>query len=63
VLVALYVYGGQVLHSFSYTLIVGVVVGTYSTIYVASASVLYLGISKYDLLQVEKEGAAADSRP
>ena len=63
VLISLYVYGGQVLHSFSYTLIVGVIVGTYSTIYVASASVLYLGISKYDLLKVEKEGVAMDSRP
>lgn len=63
VLVTLYVFGGQVLHAFSYTLIVGVVVGTYSTIYVASASVLYLGVSKYDLLQVEKEGAVVDSRP
>jgi preprotein translocase subunit SecF len=63
VLVALFVYGGQVIHSFSYTLIVGAIVGTYSTIYVASASVLYLGVSKYDLLKVEKEGASADARP
>ena len=65
VLIALFVFGGQIIHSFAYTLIVGVVVGTYSSIYVASTGLLLLGVSKYDLLQVEKEGAGAtiDSRP
>jgi preprotein translocase subunit SecF len=64
-LIALYLFGGKILNSFSVTLIVGVVVGTYSSIYVASAAVLYLGVSKYDLMPVEKEGAKAviDSRP
>lgn len=65
VLAALFVFGGQVIHAFAYTLIVGVIVGTYSSIYIASTSLLYLGVSKYDLLEVEKEGASApaDSRP
>ena len=63
VLVALYLFGGKVIHSFAYTLLVGVIVGTYSSVYVASAAVLYLGVSKYDLMPVEKEGKAADSRP
>jgi len=68
VLVALFIFGGAIIHSFAYTLIVGVVVGTYSSIYIASSSLLYLGVSKYDLMQVEKEGAGAapaevDSRP
>jgi len=64
-LVALYFFGGKILNSFSVTLLVGVVIGTYSSIYVASAAVLYLGISKYDLMPVEKEGAKAaiNSRP
>jgi preprotein translocase subunit SecF len=62
-LIALYIFGGQIIHAFAFTLIVGVIVGTYSSIYVASTSLLYLGVSKYDLLQVEKEGTAADSRP
>lgn len=64
-LIALYLFGGKVIHSFAVTLIVGVVVGTYSSIYIASASLLYLGVSKYDLMQVDKEGAKAviDSRP
>ncbi len=62
-LIALFLFGGQIIHSFAFTLIAGVVVGTYSSIYVASTSLLYLGVSKYDLLQVEKEGAVIDSRP
>ena len=62
-LIALFMFGGQIIHSFAFTLIAGVVVGTYSSIYVASTSLLYLGVSKYDLLQVEKEGAVVDSRP
>jgi len=61
---ALYVFGGQIINAFAFTLIVGVVVGTYSSIYVASTILLYLGVSKRDLLKVEKEGATAvDVRP
>lgn len=63
VLLALFIFGGQIIHAFAYTLIVGVVVGTYSSIYVASTALLYLGVSKYDLMQVEKEGATLDRRP
>ena len=63
VLAALFVFGGQIIHAFAFTLIVGVLVGTYSSIYIASTSLLYLGVSKYDLLQVEKEGAVLDSKP
>ncbi len=65
VLFALFVFGGEIIHSFAFTLIVGVLVGTYSSIFVASTVLLRLGVSKYDLLQVEKEGAAAtvDQRP
>jgi preprotein translocase subunit SecF len=62
-LIALFVFGGQIIHAFAFTLIAGVVVGTYSSIYVASTALLYLGVSKYDLLQVEKEGAGLDKRP
>ena len=64
VLVALFVFGGEIIHAFAFTLIVGIIVGTYSSIYVASAVSLELGVSKYDLMQVEKEGAGApDSMP
>jgi preprotein translocase subunit SecF len=63
VLIALFFFGGEVIHAFALTLIVGVIVGTYSSIYVASNALLMLGVSKLDLLQVEKEGAEVDSLP
>jgi len=63
VLVALFVFGGEIIHAFAFTLIVGVIIGTYSSIYVASTSLLRLGVSKFDLLQVEKEGENLDSMP
>jgi preprotein translocase subunit SecF len=57
VLVALYIFGGEVLHGFSFTLIAGIVFGTYSSVYVASVAALLLGVSKQDLMRPEKEGA------
>jgi preprotein translocase subunit SecF len=63
VLIALFVLGGEIIHGFALALIIGVVVGTYSSIYVASTAVLMLGISKTDLMQVEKEGAEMESQP
>ena len=63
VLIALFIFGGEIIHSFAFTLIAGVVVGTYSSIYVASTTLLELGVSKFDLLAVEKEGAVLDQNP
>jgi preprotein translocase subunit SecF len=63
VLIALFIFGGEIIHSFAFTLIVGVVVGTYSSIYVASTTLLELGVSKFDLLAVEKEGATLEQNP
>ena len=63
VLFALFFFGGEIIHGFAFTLITGVVIGTYSSIYVASTALLMLGVSKYDLMEVEKEGAALDARP
>lgn len=64
VLSALFYFGGEIIHAFALTLIVGVLIGTYSSIYVASTTLLVLRVSKYDLLVVEKEGAKlADNRP
>jgi preprotein translocase subunit SecF len=56
VVVALYIFGGEAIHSFSLALILGVVVGTYSSIYVASTAALAMGISKSDLIPARKEG-------
>jgi len=63
VLVALFIFGGEIIHGFAFALIVGVVIGTYSSIYVASSAILYLGISKADLMEVKKEGAEFENRP
>ena len=57
VLIALFVFGGEIIHGFSLALIVGIVVGTYSSIYIASTAALMLGVSKADLMPVKKEGA------
>lgn len=62
VLISLYVFGGEVIESFALALIIGVLVGTYSSIYVASASALALGISRSDLLVPEPEDAE-NARP
>tara|TARA_B100001250_G_scaffold347304_1_gene317489 strand:+ start:32 stop:886 length:855 start_codon:yes stop_codon:yes gene_type:complete len=55
VLLALYFMGGQSLSGFSVALILGVLVGTYSSIFVASTSVFYLDISTTDLLPSKRE--------
>jgi len=55
-LIALFVLGGEIIHSFATALIIGIVVGTYSSVYVASATALALGVSKQDLMPVKKEG-------
>ncbi len=61
VLVSLFLFGGEVIHAFSLALILGVVVGTYSSIYVASAMALTLGISKTDLMTAPPAGDGAES--
>ena len=61
VLLSLFFLGGEAIHSFALALIIGVVVGTYSSVYVATTSVLALGITRSDLLIPEKEDD--DPRP
>jgi preprotein translocase subunit SecF len=60
VLSSLFVFGGEVIHSFSLALILGVVVGTYSSIYVASTATLALGVSKSDLMPAKVEKKEGD---
>ena len=55
VLCALYFIGGKSLEGFSLTLIIGVIIGTYSSIYVATTSVFLMDVSPSDLFQVKKE--------
>ncbi len=55
VLASLFFLGGEAIHAFAVALIIGVLVGTYSSIYVATTSALALGISRTDLLVPDKE--------
>ncbi|MFT5425933.1 MAG: preprotein translocase subunit SecF [Gammaproteobacteria bacterium] len=57
VLTALFLVGGEIIHGFSTALIIGILIGTYSSIFVASPVTLALGITREDLMPVEKEGA------
>ncbi len=63
VVIALLILGGPVLHGFSVALFVGIIVGTYSSIYIASATALMLGVSKKDLMIVVKEDRKVDDMP
>jgi preprotein translocase subunit SecF len=62
VLLALFFVGGALIHGFSTALLFGVVIGTYSSIYISSSVALLLGISKEDLIPevIEKEGEDLD---
>lgn len=59
VLISLFVFGGALIHAFATALLIGVIIGTYSSIYVASALAIKLGISREHMIPevVEKEGA------
>ena len=57
VLIALFFFGGEIIHGFSITLIYGVLIGTYSSIFIASPVVLLCGVNREDMLPVVKEGA------
>ena len=54
---ALFFFGGEIIHGFSIALIVGIFVGTYSSIYIATPAVLAMGVSRDDLMPVKKEGS------
>lgn len=63
VLIALYFAGGELLKTFAASLLIGIGVGTYSSIYIASSAALAMGLNRESLLpeKVEKEGA--DQKP
>ena len=60
---ALLFFGGEILRGFSTALTIGIVVGTYSSIYIASALALDLKLTARDLLPVQKEKDAVDDMP
>jgi preprotein translocase subunit SecF len=63
VLAALFVFGGEIINGFASALLVGVVVGTYSSIYVAANVLLALDIDKEDLMVPIVEGEEFDEMP
>jgi len=56
VVAAMFVFGGELIHSFSMALMIGIFVGTYSSIYIASTTALALNITSASLIPVKKEG-------
>ena len=62
VLIALLLFGGELIRQFALALTIGVAVGTYSSIYVAANVLLMLGISRDDLIVMEVE-TEEDQRP
>ncbi len=63
VLAALYLFGGELIRGFSIALIIGIIVGTSSSIYVAANILMALNISRGDLLLPVKEGVEQDGMP
>lgn len=63
VLIALATVGGEMIHSFALALLVGVGVGTYSSVFIVASLLVAMNISPEDLMVPEKEGAELDDLP
>lgn len=61
VVVALFIYGGETIHGFSLALIIGILIGTYSSIYVAGALAVAMGLDKKDFMPSQRK--SLDDRP
>lgn len=57
------IFGGETLHYFALALTIGILFGIYSSVLVASPIVMWLGISREDMLPVKSEAGEADTRP
>ncbi|MDR3385791.1 MAG: protein translocase subunit SecF [Rudaea sp.] len=62
-MIALYFFGGPVVHGFALTMLIGIVVGTLSSIFFASPILLWLGVSKKDLMPVTRDNSELARRP
>jgi preprotein translocase subunit SecF len=60
---ALYFFGGTAVHGFAVTMLIGILVGTLSSIFVASPILLWLGVSKKDLMPVTRDNPELARRP
>jgi len=61
VVVALFVYGGETIHGFSLALMIGIIIGTYSSIYVAGALAVSMGLDRKDFIPNQRK--ELDERP
>lgn len=61
VLIALYFWGGEAINNFALALMIGVVVGTYSSIYVSANMLMVQGVTREDLMVPAKEGAGEEA--
>jgi len=61
VLIALYFLGGEAINNFALALMIGVVVGTYSSIYVSANMLMVMGVTREDLMVPAKEGAGDEA--
>ncbi|HEX5123351.1 MAG TPA: protein translocase subunit SecF [Rhodanobacteraceae bacterium] len=60
---ALYFFGGPAVHGFALTMLIGIVIGTLSSIFFANPILYWLGVSKKDLMPVTKENPELARRP
>jgi preprotein translocase subunit SecF len=60
---ALFLFGGPTVHGFAVTMLIGIVIGTLSSIFIASPILLWLGVSKKDLMPVTKDNPELARRP
>ena len=63
VLLSLFFLGGEIIHSFAEALIVGVIIGTYSSIYIAASTLMFLDVTKMDMVEEKKNDPALDAMP
>jgi preprotein translocase subunit SecF len=63
VIIALLLFGGEALHGFSIALAIGMLICTYSSIYCAGSTAMYLNVTPADFAIVKKETGAADDMP
>jgi preprotein translocase subunit SecF len=63
VLFSILLIGGESTQGFAIALIIGVVIGTYSSIYIASNVIIYMNVTREDLMIPVKEGAELDDLP
>ena len=62
-MIMLFLFGGPALHGFALTMIIGIIIGTLSSIYFANPILLWLGVSKKDLMPVTRDNPELARRP